>query len=138
MWHDADAGSLALLRFDSLRAVADPGGLRGRDTGALESAGLGISSAWSYLLDAYARGSRSGVARGALHGSTRGEDGATRHLWTCGYWLCYRGIKAHCPRTPFSNTDSRIERRREFFASRRVVWFVCRCFTWCFMHGLSF
>ena len=85
MWHDADAGSLALLRFDSLRAVADAGGLWGGDTGALESPRLGVSSAWSYLLDAYARGSRSGFAGGALHGGTRGEDGATRHLWTCGF-----------------------------------------------------
>src|SRR6266487_5839570 len=56
VWHDADAGALALLCFDSLRVVTDAGRLRRGDAGTLESAGLGVSPAGSYLLDAYACG----------------------------------------------------------------------------------
>src|SRR2546425_11161124 len=74
MWHDANAGALALVCFDALWVVADAGGLWRGDAGAVEVAGLGFPAAWGYLLYAYARGSRGWFARCAVHGGTRGED----------------------------------------------------------------
>ncbi len=74
MRHDADAWAVGLLRFVALRTGADAGGLRGGNTGTLESAGLGISPAWRDLPDTYARRSCSGVAWGTLHGGARGKD----------------------------------------------------------------
>ena len=67
--------------------------------------GWGIPPAWSYSLDAYARGSCGGVAKGALHGGTRGEDGDARYLWACGYWLCDRWVETHCSPTSFSKSQ---------------------------------
>src|SRR5690348_9143924 len=117
MWHDANAGALALVCFDALWVVADAGGLWRGDAGAVEVAGLGFPAARGYLLYAYARGSRGWFARGAVHGSTRGEDRAARHLWACWHELCARRTEADCARIAFSGTGSRVEKRRTFSSS---------------------